>query len=102
MHVYLYSVYPSYPETGKKSNVLIVSYCWTQDADRLGALINDDGTAKEHLISLVLRDLRTVHKNFQVEEYYADSYFAWNWYDDPNAMGMTLPNSPYTLSIVVS
>ena len=36
------SVYPSYPETGKKSNVLIVSYCWTQDAERLGALINED------------------------------------------------------------
>ncbi|OCH83659.1 FAD-linked reductase [Obba rivulosa] len=84
-------VYPSYPSTTNPSNVLISSYCWTQDAERLGALINGDGTAREELIDLVLRDLSTVH-GIDVEQYYDrgskdNVYFAWNWSTDHNAMG---------------
>ena len=72
------------------SNTLIVSYCWTQDAERMGALINRDGTGQPELIELIFRDLAAVH-NVPVsllQGFYKDGdYFAWNWLDDPLTMG---------------
>ncbi|KAF5331265.1 hypothetical protein D9611_013128 [Ephemerocybe angulata] len=51
-------VYPSYGD-GQSSNVLIASYCWTNDAEKLGNLI---GTGVDKLLDdLVLRNLATVH-----------------------------------------
>lgn len=47
-------VYPSYGLT-TNTNVLIASYCWTQDAIRLGALMNSGKDADERLKELVLR-----------------------------------------------
>ena len=71
--------------------MLIVSYCWTQDAERLSALINRDGTADPDLIDLVLRDLATVHGTTveQIEKYFPnrDDYFAWSWGQNKFTMG---------------
>jgi len=67
-----------------------VSYCWTQDAERIGALVNRDGTAKPELITMVFRDLAAVH-GVTVEwlhQFYTDGdYFAWDWARDPLTMG---------------
>ena len=88
------TVYPSYPSgPGCKSRVLIASYCWTQDAERLGALMNGDGTAQPELINLVMNDLASVHK-IDVKKlwnlYTPGDYFAWDWLHDPLTMGMLL------------
>ena len=59
-----YSVYPSYPHEATAKNmstVLIASFCWTQDAQRMGALMNGDGTMRPKLFDLVFRDLAAVH-----------------------------------------
>jgi hypothetical protein len=76
------------------SPVLIVSYCWTQDAERMGALINRDGTGQPELIDLVLRDLAAVHGVTVdwLNNYYTasdENYFAWNWLQDPLTMGLS-------------
>ena len=86
------TVYPSYPSgTGSKSRVLIASYCSSQDAERLGVLINGDGTAQPERIKLVMNDLAAVHK-CDVEKlwelYTPGDYFAWDWLHDPLTMGI--------------
>ena len=72
------------------SNTLIASYCWTQDAERMGALINRDGTGEPELIDLIFRDLAAVH-NVSVEwlrKFWTDGdYFAWDWLHDSLTMG---------------
>jgi len=86
-------VYPSYPDNptpDTRSKVLIVSYCWTQDAERLGALIHSDGTAEPELIDLVFRNLAAVHGVHvqDIKNYYTPGdYFAWDWLHDPLTMG---------------
>ena len=72
-----------------KSRVLIVSYCWTQDADRVSAFINRDGTVAPRFIDVVFRDLAAVH-NVNVEwlrQFDTGEYFAWDWLRDPLTMG---------------
>jgi len=86
-------VYPSYKDVIKPkdtSKVLIVSYCWTQDAERLGAHIHRDGTATKELIDMAFRDLATVHgvEVNWLRGFYTDGdYFAWDWNHDPLTMG---------------
>ncbi|KAF9783369.1 amine oxidase [Thelephora terrestris] len=86
-------VYPSYPQGAQPQNmskVLIVSYTWAQDAERMGTLINGDGTARPEFIELIFRDLAAVH-GVTVEwlkSFYTDGdYFAWDWLRDPLTMG---------------
>jgi len=87
------TVYPSYPAGAAPANmskVLIVSYCWTQDAERLGALMHGDGTAEQELIDLVFRDLAAVHGvtvDWLQQFYTPGDYFAWDWLHDPLTMG---------------
>ncbi|EIN12605.1 amine oxidase [Punctularia strigosozonata HHB-11173 SS5] len=80
-------VYPSYPESGTKSATLIASYCWTQDAERLGALI-ENGKMSPLLRSLVLKDLATIHgiDVKELEGLVVDSY-AFNWLHNPATQG---------------
>ena len=91
--MWCYSVYPSYPKSAtpeKMSKALIVSYCWTQDAERLGALMNGDGTGKPELIDLAFRDLAAVHGvtvEWLQQFYTPGEYFAWDWLHDPLTMG---------------
>jgi monoamine oxidase len=82
-------VYPSYGVgTDHPTSVLIASYTWTEDARRLGALIDQGTTADNQLKKLVLRDLALIH-NVSVEylegEYVA--HFAWDWSHSPLTMG---------------
>jgi hypothetical protein len=84
------SVYPSYPDGNEKSRVLIVSYCWTQDADRMASFIKGDGKADKQLIDLVFSNLAQLHdvpEKYLRDMYEEGDYFAWSWNQDPNAMG---------------
>jgi monoamine oxidase len=83
-------VYPSYGvDSGTPSTVLIASYCWTNDAERLGALISTGKTEYiEQLKELVLRNLAEVHNvtySFLLSEY--SDIHAWDWNYDPLTMG---------------
>ena len=79
------------------SKVLIASYCWTQDAERMGALMNGDGTGKPGLIEMVLRDLAAVHGVTVdwLKQYYTGEYFAWDWLHDPLTMGSSFRWWPF-------
>jgi monoamine oxidase len=79
-------VYPSYGVySDSPPATLIASYCWTYDAERLGALI---GTGQQEyedqLKALVLADLATVH-NLDVS-YLASRFqemYSWDWNHNP-------------------
>jgi len=72
------------------SNTLIATYCWTQDAERMGSFINRDGTGEPELLDLIFRDLAAVH-DVSVEwlrGFYKDGdYFAWDWLHNSLTMG---------------
>ena len=79
-------VYPSYGVySDTPSTTLIASYCWTYDAERLGALI---GTGQQEyedqLKALVFADLAAVHN---VDVSYLSSRFkdmySWDWNHNP-------------------
>lgn len=83
-------VYPSYGvNTQAPSNTLIASYCWTNDAERMGSLI---GTGKQNfedqLKHLVLSNLAAVHNTTleYLNERFVDIY-SWDWNHDPLTMG---------------
>lgn len=82
-------VYPSYGVgTDTPTTVLIASYCWTEDARRLGALMDQGTDADTQLLKLVLKDLALIHKvsvRF-LETQYVD-HFAWDWSHSPLTMG---------------
>ncbi|KAG0694123.1 hypothetical protein DFH29DRAFT_1035290 [Suillus ampliporus] len=82
-------VYPSYGvDSSSPSTVLIASYCWTTDAERLEALINTGKEEfKEQLKELVLRNLAEVHNVpyiFLVDQF--KDIFSWDWTNDPLTM----------------
>jgi len=81
-------VYPSFGDVKDgKTTTLIASYCWTEDASRLGALIDDkdgDGRLKE----LVLKDLADIHD--VTVDYLREQLIeckAWSWSHNPYTMG---------------
>ncbi|KAG2151158.1 flavin-containing amine oxidoreductase-domain containing protein [Suillus bovinus] len=85
-------VYPSYGiYSSSPSTVLIASYCWTNDAERLGALINSGKDSyNEQLKELVLRDLAAVHGDKANYQFLLDQFkdmHAWDWTCDPLTMG---------------
>jgi monoamine oxidase len=73
-------VYPSYGPD-QSSRVLIASYCWTNDAERLGNII--DNNVDGILLDLMLRNLATVHQADvdELKKQYVN-HFAWNWNHD--------------------
>ncbi|RBQ70347.1 hypothetical protein FVER14953_08862 [Fusarium verticillioides] len=96
-------VYPSYniydPKT--KTAVLLCSYTWQQDSDRLGCLMSTNKDHKQKvadeqaLKELLLRDLAILHRNTQMGEdelykliskSYVDHH-AYSWTEDPNTAG---------------
>ncbi|RPA94806.1 hypothetical protein L873DRAFT_1792715 [Choiromyces venosus 120613-1] len=89
-------VYPSYglddPENA--NGVLIASYCWTQDASRLGALIKGKGTEEEKvLLDIIYKDLSEMHGNDP--QWYKDQtvdYYAHDWYHDQYSIGGQFKN----------
>ncbi|RGP60971.1 hypothetical protein FSPOR_10284 [Fusarium sporotrichioides] len=99
-------VYPSYnikANEGEEWNpdkpaVLLCSYTWGQDAQRMGALISPDSPKNEQqLVSVLLHDLALLHaeetgdwdyKNLlkTLKEQYQDHH-AYDWYNDQNMSG---------------
>jgi len=84
-------VYPSYGlnDPQDAGGVLIASYCWTQDALRLGSLIKGNGTDEEKLLlDIIYKDLAELHG--QDPKWYKDQtlgYHAYDWYRDQYSMG---------------
>ncbi|KIJ70595.1 hypothetical protein HYDPIDRAFT_164579 [Hydnomerulius pinastri MD-312] len=82
-------VYPSYGiDSNTPSTVLIASYCWTNDAERMGALINSG--SEERLKDIVLRNLAEVHGPEITYAFLKDQYrdmHAWDWNHDPLTIG---------------
>ncbi|KAF9486974.1 hypothetical protein BDN71DRAFT_568475 [Pleurotus eryngii] len=82
-------VYPSYGLPDTPSTVLMASYCWTNDAERLGALIGTGkDTYNDQLKELVLRDLAVVH-NLDISFFDGEflEMYPWDWTHDPLTMG---------------
>ncbi|KAH6970187.1 hypothetical protein DER45DRAFT_640271 [Fusarium avenaceum] len=97
-------VYPSYnieslegsKWDGEKPAVLLVSYTWGQDAQRIGTLIsNESPKNEEQLIKVLLHDLALMHANDtigynellkQLQDGY-DTHHAYDWYKDQNMSG---------------
>ncbi len=79
-------VYPSYGDVDEgKTTTLIASYCFGEDAQSLGALINKD---TERLSKIVLKELADIHDmdlDFLRSELI--DTFAWSWSDDLHSMG---------------
>ncbi|CUS12591.1 unnamed protein product [Tuber aestivum] len=84
-------VYPSYSRKDPEdaNGVLMASYCWTQDALRLGSLINGKGTDSEKaLLDIIYRDLAKLHG--EDPQWYKDQtvdYHAYDWYHNQYSMG---------------
>jgi monoamine oxidase len=79
-------VYPSFGNVrAGKTTTLIASYCWTEDAERLAALITNDHQVLEEM---TLRELAKIH-NVTVEFLRGQliDTFAWSWSQDPFTMG---------------
>jgi hypothetical protein len=65
-----------------------VSYCWTQDAERLGAFIdNDTGALKGRGLEIILNMLKQVHGIDKDEDLGVVDAFAYDWLRDPLTMG---------------
>lgn len=91
-------VYPSYNILVEKDEpaVLLVSYTWQQDAERIGAIISRESPAKEEeLKELLLRELARLHSDTPEEEArlysiiqrsYQDHY-SHDWSQDANTAG---------------
>jgi monoamine oxidase len=83
-------VYPSYGAyTDEASKTLIASYCWTNDAERLGSLI---GTGKanfdDQLEFLVLNNLAAVHNvTYEYLKGKLVKVHSWDWSHSPYTMG---------------
>lgn len=88
-------VYPSYnvDDNPTEPAVLLASYTWAQDAQRIGTLIQPESPkGEEQLLELVLRDLVRLHSNtpgityeFLKKQYI--THHAWDWYRDQHTAG---------------
>ncbi|KAK8088321.1 amino-acid oxidase [Apiospora hydei] len=91
-------VYPSYNmhDPPEQPGVLFVSYTWSQEAERIGALISRESPDKEEALKrVVLHDLARLHSSTDaayedlkhtITAEYLDHY-AYNWYADPTSVG---------------
>jgi monoamine oxidase len=91
-------VYPSYntKDSLDKPAVLLVSYTWGQEAQRLASLISSDSPNNEEEIkNLLLRNLAELHANEKssYEDTLAlisglyDTHHSYDWYRDPTMAG---------------
>ena len=91
-------VYPSYNmnDPTDKPGVLLASYTWSQEAQRIGTLINwDSDESKSELKELLIDNLARLHSNSPktyswireiIETNYME-YHAYDWYRDPGTTG---------------
>ena len=93
-------VYPSYNiyDDPEKPGVLLASYTWSAEAEKIGALIEKSSPqCEEELKELLLHDLALLHSDPEIKDDYkrlykiiADSWethFAYNWYTDKRQVG---------------
>lgn len=91
-------VYPSYNihDDEDAPGVLLVSYTWSQEAERIGSLINRNSPAGEDDLKEVLfHDLARLHcrPEDDYQQLYTDikndylDHYAKNWYDDKTTVG---------------
>ncbi|KAI2464211.1 FAD/NAD(P)-binding domain-containing protein [Annulohypoxylon bovei var. microspora] len=84
-------VYPSYnlQDGNDKPAVLLASYTWAQDANRMGSLVNT--TDEEELVELILRDLARLHARHmtydRIKRSFTGTYNAYSWSHDPATAG---------------
>lgn len=92
-------VYPSYnvEDPVDQPGVLLASYTWSQEAERIGAHIKHGGSpeSERRLRDLLLHDLARLHTSNEVDyaelralldDEYLD-HFAYNWNADPHTVG---------------
>jgi len=93
-------VYPSYNVNDNQDGpgVLLASYTWSQEAERIGALIDRQSPANEdELRKLLFHDLARLHANTGDDEDYKRLYeiiesnyldhYAYDWYKNPRTVG---------------
>ncbi|KAH7308634.1 hypothetical protein B0I35DRAFT_360873, partial [Stachybotrys elegans] len=93
-------VYPSYNlyDDRDQPGVLLVSYSWSQEAERIGALIDKKSPEDEHeLKALLFHDLARLHSPTRDNERYKELYkiiednyldhYAYDWYKNPRTVG---------------
>lgn len=87
-------VYPSYNlnDDHEKPTVLLASYTWAQDAQRIASLIQPNSPEGEKTLKeLILRDLARLHARSHITyEFLCDQYIthhAFDWYHDPYTSG---------------
>ncbi|KIJ33672.1 hypothetical protein M422DRAFT_182968 [Sphaerobolus stellatus SS14] len=83
-------VYPSYGNPQQPANVLIASYCWTSDADRIAALFrqNVEPPYDPRLKTLVLSNLATLHNvSVKILESQFIEMYPWDWDRDCHTGG---------------
>ena len=81
-------VYPSVDLQANSPAVLIVSYTWGQDAQRMGSLIAQEN--KDGLQELILQNLTRLHAPFVDYTYLKSQVLethAFDWYANPNTSG---------------
>ena len=86
-------VYPSYSisDSTSKPAVLLCSYTWAQDAQRIGSLITDNSPeGEEELMDVILRNLARLHANSisydEIHEAYM-THYSWDWSKDQYTSG---------------
>lgn len=92
-------VYPSYNlhDGDDKPAVLLASYTWAQDANRIGSLVGQEEKEKE-LIEVVLRDLAKLHSRpgdnenkgityEEIKKAFTGEYNVFSWSQDPFTSG---------------
>ncbi|KAI0894616.1 FAD/NAD(P)-binding domain-containing protein [Annulohypoxylon nitens] len=87
-------VYPSYniDDDKDKPAVLLASYTWSQDANRMGSLVDQHQPPNEdELVELILQNLARLHGRFmkyeQIKELFTGVYHAYSWSHDPTTAG---------------
>ncbi|KAI5868216.1 hypothetical protein GGS23DRAFT_544568 [Durotheca rogersii] len=88
-------VYPSYNlhDGADKPAVLLASYTWSQDASRLGSLVNgsQQPPGEDELVELVLRNLARLHAQHttydKIKAAYIGMQHAYSWTHDPRTAG---------------
>lgn len=86
-------VYPSYSlsDSTTEPAVLLCSYTWAQDAQRIGSLIMDNSPeGEEELVDLILRNLARLHaKSVSYEEIKKAymTHYSWDWSKDQYTSG---------------
>ena len=93
-------VYPSYNihDDADKPGVLLCSYTWSQEAQRVAALINNKSPeGEDELRNLLIHNLAKLHsktndnKDYEkIHKIISDAYethYAYDWYADPSTAG---------------